>query len=102
MGRKRQIGGGVLCLALLWAATACGGGDGEPGAATPETVRNDGALATDVTIEATGEPSTGGRLTYGLEAETDGWNPTNASWSATPRSRAAARSTSAVNCAAVL
>ena len=37
--------------------------------------------STDVTIADTGTPKLGGTLTYGLAAESDGWNPTKNRWS---------------------
>ena len=35
---------------------------------------------TDITIAASGDPQYGGTVTFGIEAETDGWNPTSNRW----------------------
>jgi peptide/nickel transport system substrate-binding protein len=68
--------GTAAALVLVLVLAACGGGgdgdadggggDGEPGA--------------DVTIEAEGPPTTGGSLSYALEAESDGFDPTENRW----------------------
>lgn len=39
-----------------------------------------GVSQTDVTIAAQGDPTPGGKVIYGLEAETDGFNPTGNRW----------------------
>ena len=62
----------VAVLGIVLAA--CGGGsdsgsDGGGGEAT-----------TDVTIAATGDPQSGGSLSFGLEGESDGFNPTVNRW----------------------
>jgi ABC-type transport system substrate-binding protein len=40
----------------------------------------DDGLPSTVTIEADGDPTAGGELVYGVEAESDGWNPTKTRW----------------------
>lgn len=63
----------VVCLMAL-VAGACGssdsgsGSDGDTDATAPE-------LSSDVTLAADGPPTSGGSLIYGLEAESDGYNP---------------------------
>lgn len=63
----------VVVLGLL--AASCGGSSGNADGNGPTSI-------TDVTIAASGSPKSGGRLVYGLEAETDGFNPTANRWSA--------------------
>ncbi len=68
----------ALTAAIGMGAASCGGsGDGD--ATTSSTVEG-GSGTPDVTIAAEGEPTPGGALTYGVEAETDGWNPATARW----------------------
>jgi peptide/nickel transport system substrate-binding protein len=88
----RQLGGGfhvtdrserrrarsalaAITFAVALVAAACGGSGDETGDgdATSDTAP---PLGTDVTLPA-GEPQTGGTLTYGLEAESDGYDPTS-------------------------
>jgi ABC-type transport system substrate-binding protein len=64
---------GALLLGLLFVA-ACGGsddGDDETTATTTERVGGE---------EAEGDPVPGGELVVGVEAETDGWDPTANNW----------------------
>lgn len=60
----------VMTIGLI--ASACGGSDS--GSSTPE------ANTTNVTIKASGPPKAGGSVKFGLEAETDGFNPTSNRW----------------------
>lgn len=64
----------VLALALL--AAACGGGD-----STSDTSQPPGTFEANEVAEDAGPPQSGGTLTYGLNAETDGWDPTSNRWS---------------------
>ena len=59
----------VLILTLL--ASACGSSPSSPGDADGG---NEGV------IEETSGAQPGGNLVYGLEAESDGWNPSNSKW----------------------
>ena len=63
----------IAVLGILLAA--CGGGSdsGSDGG-------GDGETSPDVTIAATGDPQAGGSLAFGLEAESDGFNPTVNRW----------------------
>jgi len=63
----------VFVLGLL--AASCGGSSGNADGNGPASI-------TDVTIAASGSPKSGGQVVYGLEAETDGFNPTANRWSA--------------------
>jgi peptide/nickel transport system substrate-binding protein len=65
---------GVLALAGL-IATGCSSAS-DNGADAGEQ----GVGATDFTIAPEGEPQRGGTIVYGLEAETDGFNPTGNRW----------------------
>ena len=62
----------VAVLGILLAA--CGGGSDSGGDKTSAE------STTDVTIAATGDPTPGGSLVFGLEAESDGFNPTSNRW----------------------
>lgn len=59
----------VMALGLI--AAACGGSSSDS-----DTSGN----TTDVTIKASGSPKMGGSVTFGVEAETDGFNPTTNRW----------------------
>lgn len=63
----------VVVLSLL--AASCGGSGDTASGDGPESI-------TDVTIASSGSPKSGGRLVYGIEAETDGFNPTSNRWAA--------------------
>jgi len=69
----------AIPLALL--AAACGG-SGEPNADTP--AGGGGAGSSDTTPnlvkQAANPPKAGGKIVMGLEAETDGWDPTQNRW----------------------
>jgi len=52
-------------------ASACGGSSSDS---------NNSGKTTDVTIKASGDPKSGGSLAFGIEAETDGFNPTSNRW----------------------
>jgi peptide/nickel transport system substrate-binding protein len=71
-GRLVLVGlAGLFAVVLAACGGESGGGDAG-GGETPET--------SDVTIAATGDPQSGGKLTYAVEAESDGWNPTVNRW----------------------
>jgi peptide/nickel transport system substrate-binding protein len=65
---------GVLALAGLVAAGCSNASD------NGTTNGEQGVGTTDYTIAPEGEPRRGGTLIYGLEAETDGFNPTGNRW----------------------
>ena len=67
------VTGVIAVLGIVLAA--CGGGSDSGG-----TDGTDGETTSDVTIAASGSPQAGGSLTYGLEAESDGFNPTVNRW----------------------
>lgn len=63
----------LLVAALALVAGACGEKQEPGGSATPE--------ARDVGVEESDEPGVpGGSITYALDAETDGWNPSTSRW----------------------
>lgn len=75
--RRRRGSVAAIAIACLFAlvASACGsssdsgsGGDGSTDGTAPP-------LGSDVTIAADGDPQSGGNLIYGVEAESDGYNP---------------------------
>ncbi len=61
----------AVAVVLLLVAAACGGSDdsGDDGASEGS------AVPTDVTLAADGPPQAGGTFVYGVEAESDGYNP---------------------------
>jgi ABC-type transport system substrate-binding protein len=64
----------VVAVALV--AAACGGGDdGATGSTQPP-----GTFVANEVAEDAGPPQAGGSLTFGLNAETDGWDPTSNRW----------------------
>jgi len=64
----------VLVVALLFAA-ACGSSSKNDGGGS-----SDAAASPDVTKPTTEDVTTGGRLVYGTEAETSGYDPTTDRW----------------------
>jgi len=58
-------------VALCLVAVGCGGSDSGGGSA--ET-------STDITIKASGAPTSGGSVRFATEAESDGFNPTTNRW----------------------
>jgi peptide/nickel transport system substrate-binding protein len=81
MPAKRRLRGVTLVVALLAAASLLAAGcssasDNE----TAEGNGEQGAGTTDFTLAADGEPTPGGKIVYGIEAETDGFNPTGNRW----------------------
>ena len=70
-GTRRWAKFGAAAVALSLALAACG-------SSTPSNEAN--KTTTDVTIKASGEPKVGGTVKFGLEAESDGFNPTTNRW----------------------
>src|SRR5690349_10491979 len=66
--------GVVVVMAFL--AAGCGGGD-----SASDTTEPPGTFKANEVAEEVGPPQSGGTLTYGLNAETDGWDPTSNRWS---------------------
>ena len=64
-----SLAAGVVTLALM--GTACGGASSGSTSVDPNT---------DVTVAPAGSPQAGGSITVGLEAETDGFDPTSNRW----------------------
>ena len=63
----------AIALALGLGAVACGG-------SSTESSVKDGSATTDITVASSGAPRAGGSISFGLEAETDGFNPTANRW----------------------
>jgi ABC-type transport system substrate-binding protein len=74
--RSNVIRGFAVALAFGLIVTACGGGD-DSGSGDRETGER-----SNVTVAPQGEAKPGGKVTYGLEAETDGWDPWANRWAA--------------------
>ncbi len=66
----------VMAAASLLAAGCSSASDNE----TSEGTGEQGAGTTDFTLAAEGDPTPGGKIVYGIEAETDGFNPTGNRW----------------------
>lgn len=61
----------IVLTAVLALISACGGSDSSSGSNDPKNDK----------VADTGKPQQGGTLRIGLDAETDGWNPTASQWS---------------------
>ena len=72
--RRYALVGVVCALALLAAACGSSKSDNSSGT-TPST-----GASSNVTIAPSGDPTPGGKLVFGLEAESDGFNPTVNRW----------------------
>jgi peptide/nickel transport system substrate-binding protein len=76
---------GVLAL-LGMLAVGCaksentGSGSGDGGSSNGTVAEGSADTSPDVVLPASGQPKAGGKLVYGLEAETDGWDPTSNRW----------------------
>lgn len=68
-----RLAAAAVALGLL--ATGCGGSSGGGSGEAKGTT-------TDIVRTASGAPKSGGKVVYGLEAETDGFNPTSNRWAA--------------------
>lgn len=90
MTNRGARGGAALAIVAAIAALAIGCGSSTPtnnsnasqsnsGGTTPASVASGNA---DVTIAPSGKPKSGGKLVYGLEADTDGFDVVTARWSA--------------------
>lgn len=69
------VTGVIAVLGIILAA--CGGGSSGSGGSDGTA---DAKTTSDVTIETSGPPQSGGTLAYALEAESDGFNPTANRW----------------------
>lgn len=71
-GSHRWVKLGAAAIALGLVLSACGGSSSSNNEANKK--------ASDVTIKATSDPKMGGSVKFGIEAETDGFNPTTNRW----------------------
>ncbi|MGZ4758673.1 MAG: ABC transporter substrate-binding protein, partial [Acidimicrobiales bacterium] len=78
---SRLLGAIALVAALAVAGAACGSAKPKVGADQSAPAPAGQGRADDVVIPAAGPPAPGGRMVYGVNAETDGWNPTSSRWS---------------------
>jgi peptide/nickel transport system substrate-binding protein len=70
----RQVIVTASALLLLFVAAACGSN-------TSGGSESGGTIPSEITVAPPPEPTTGGRLAFGLGAETsDGWDPTTSRW----------------------
>ncbi len=65
----------ALASLLGLVAAACGGSSSGSGGGSTDV-----KAGSDITVAASGKPTPGGSLTMGLEAESDGFNPTSNRW----------------------
>jgi len=83
---KSRFGLGVAAAAvalagLLFAGCSqAGDGNGDGAVNPPITADDDGEIRLDFVNEPTSDPVSGGSLSFGLSAETDGWNVTAGRW----------------------
>jgi len=71
----------TLAVALsVVTLAACGSSSSSSSSTQSAPTGTDVAAKTDVTLPADGPPKMGGNLTYGLEAESDGYDPTQNRW----------------------
>jgi ABC-type transport system substrate-binding protein len=73
----------AVALATALLAAACGSSGSTTSSAKQKTSGTAASpVQPDVTLASTGSPKPGGSVVYGIEGESDGWNPTTARWSA--------------------
>jgi len=78
MVSRRSARGRVVAAVLV---ATLGLGVAACGSSSPEAETKAGST-TDITVAASGAPVSGGSVTFGLEAESDGFNPTANRWAA--------------------
>lgn len=71
-----------LALVALVAVGCSQASDGDGGSGRPIDTDADGNVALDFVNDQSGDPVRGGTLTFGLGAETDGWDVTAGRWGA--------------------
>jgi peptide/nickel transport system substrate-binding protein len=79
--RRRRVWTGLAAVVGVLGVLAAGCGDPEPNAAAPAVSGSD-SKSGDVIKPAEGAPKAGGTLRVGLDAETEGWDPTESRWAA--------------------
>jgi ABC-type transport system substrate-binding protein len=77
---KRSAAAGVAAAVVALAFVALGCGTSGTTAGPPDTGAGVVADNPEVSIAPSGTPQMGGRLVYGLEAESDGFDPTKNRW----------------------
>jgi peptide/nickel transport system substrate-binding protein len=82
MGRLKgaSIVGVAVFSVLAMLATACGSNGSSTAAKSQTTVANTKVVYDDVVIPDSGKPKYGGSLVYGIEGESNGWNPAVSQW----------------------
>jgi peptide/nickel transport system substrate-binding protein len=78
LSRSVRLAGPLLALALL--AGACASASDNEGRGSSVTANADGRIALDFVNTPSGAPQSGGTLTFGVSAETDGWRVTDSRW----------------------
>lgn len=68
---------GALAVVLLAVGCKASDSSGDSSGSTPP-----GTISVDLTNETAGQPKAGGKLAYGLNAESDGYNPALGRWAA--------------------
>jgi peptide/nickel transport system substrate-binding protein len=81
--RQRWVGPAAVAVLLALVALGCSS-TGTDNTGNGNASGNDGsgvvAANPEITIASQGKPQVGGRLTYGIEAESDGFDPTKNRW----------------------
>jgi ABC-type transport system substrate-binding protein len=70
----------IVVLALTLAVTVIAAGCGTTSAKSSATPSSRPALGGTDVVKPDGTPTPGGTLVYGIEGESNGWNPTSARW----------------------
>ena len=79
--RSRLLGAIAIVAVLAVAGAACGSSKAKQADDSSTPAPAGQGRADDVVLAAEGPPAPGGRMVYGLNSETDGWNPTSSRWS---------------------
>ena len=77
--RARWIGAVAATAFVALIAAACSSGDTT--SSGTDSSQPPGTFTANDTNEDAGPPQDGGKLAFGLAAETDGWDPSNSRWS---------------------
>ena len=80
--RRSAVGAVGVLLALTLVAAACGSSKSSGAKAAGTTATTVAGPANKDVLTSAGTPKAGGSIVYGVEGESDGWNPTSARWSA--------------------
>ncbi len=80
LGRPSPRTAAVLVVMTLTSLLLVACSSSSTSSDAPRPTGTDTAAKSNVTLPADGAPRSGGKVVYGLEAESDGWNPTQSRW----------------------